>query len=205
MSSPTNILDTIDLKVGLQEALGISSYVGHPSYWHEVFNVGLPLAGGILVLSLFIGVFIVAAVDSGGSETGCWGLLALLLFIAFVVPSVSKYFSVEIADEARLTSAIEQSIPSDYVSKEVVDSFKKSGWEADCSNNKESLLCGGAKFDSVVPAHKENGEKADVTLELNYDDFLSANNVDDINMNSRIVAPGKPLSLTIDVVDSNKK
>lgn len=204
MSSLTNILDTIDLKVGLQDALGISSYVDHPSYWHEVFSLGIPLAGGILILSLFLGFSIVVAVE-GGSEEGCWGLLALLLFIAFIVPSVSKHFSVEIADGDGLTSAIEKSIPSDYVSKEVIDSFKKSGWEADCSNNKESLLCGGTKFDSVVPAHKENGEKADVTLELNYDNFLSANNVDDINMDSRIVAPGKPLSLTIDVVNTREK
>lgn len=118
---------------------------------------------------------------------------------------LSQYFSVEVTDEDRLTSAIEKSIPSDYVSKEVVNSFKKSGWEADCSNNKESLLCGGTKFDSVVPVHKENGEKADVTLTLNYDDFLSANNVDSINMDSRIVAPGKPLALTINVADATNE
>lgn len=71
-----------------------------------MFNVGLPLAGGILILSLIIGFTIVAAVD-GGSEEGCWGLLALLLFIIFVVPSISQLFSVEVTDEDRLTSAIE--------------------------------------------------------------------------------------------------
>ncbi len=194
-----SVLDTVELQVGLQKALGISPYIDHPSYWNEVFNRGLPLAGGILILSLIIGFTIVAAVE-GGSEEGCWGLLAFLLFIAFIVPSVSKHFSVEIADEGRLTSAIEQSIPSDYVSQEIRDSFAESGWAVDCADSEDSLLCGGTKLDTVVPAQRENGEKADVSLRINYDDFLDSNNVNSGNHDQRIVAPGEPLTITVDVV-----
>lgn len=194
-----SVLDTVELQVGLQKALGISPYIDHPSYWNEVFNRGLPLAGGILILSLIIGFTIVAAVE-GGSEEGCWGLLVFLLFIAFIVPSVSKHFSVEIADEGRLTSAIEQSIPSGYVSQEIRDSFAESGWAVDCADSEGSLLCGGTKLDTVVPAQRENGEKADVSLRINYDDFLDSNNVNSGNHGQRIVAPGEPLTINVDVV-----
>lgn len=194
-----SVLDAVELQVGLQKALGISSYIDHPSYWNEVFNRGLPLAGGILILSLIIGFTIVAAVE-GGSEEGCWGLLAFLLFIAFIVPSVSKHFSVEIADEGRLTSAIEQSIPSDYVSQEIRDSFAESGWAVDCADSEDSLLCGGTRLDTVVPAQRENGEKADVSLRINYDNFLDSNNVNSGNHDQRIVAPGEPLTINVDVV-----
>ena len=194
-----SVRDTVELQVGLQKALGISPYIDHPSYWNEVFNRGLPLAGGILILSLIIGFTIVAAVE-GGSEEGCWGLLAFLLFIAFIVPPVPKHFSVEIADEGRLTSAIEQSIPSDYVSQEIRDSFAESGWAVDCADSEDSLLCGGTKLDTVVPAQRENGEKADVSLRINYDDFLDSNNVNSGNHDQRIVAPGEPLTITVDVV-----
>lgn len=195
-----SVLDTVELQVGLQKALGISPYVDHPSYWDEVFNRGLPLACVILILSLIIGLTIMAVADSGGSEEGGWGLLAFLLFIAFIVPSVSKHFSVEIADEGRLTSAIEQSIPSDYVSQEIRDSFAESGWAVDCADSEDSLLCGGTRLDTVVPAQRENGEKADVSLRINYDNFLDSNNVNSGNHDQRIVAPGEPLTINVDVV-----
>lgn len=186
-----NVLNTVELQVGLQKALGISSYVDNPSYWSQFMPIGF-----VLVLGAFVAA--VAVFPASVGET-C-KFLAISIFVVFAVPFLMKISFIEITDEERLTSAIESSIPSDYVSQEIRDSFAESGWAVDCAGSEDSLLCGGTRLDTVVPAQRENGEKADVSLRINYDDFLDSNNVNSGNHDQRIVAPGEPLTINVDVV-----
>lgn len=174
---PTNILDTINLKMGLQDALGISSYVDHPSYWHEVFHVGLPLAGLILVLSLFIGLTIMAAIMCG----------------------ISQPDGIQAKDDDELSSALASAASEEEFSNEITKAFESHGWGTDCTNSRDSIICGGTNLKTPVPAYNNDGREDAVNFAIDTEKLRSDNNIHLEDKKSRTFLPGEKIVLHVDV------
>lgn len=193
-------LDSFIVKVGVQEPLNISDYATNAD--------PLPYIAIASVIMIPIIVFFSFEVFEDTRVGKAKPSNLMLLFAACILYPIMIMFCfvqpAEIFSQEGNTMppAIDRSVSDTEFNKAVNKAFTDQGWGADCTNSKDSIVCGGSDMGVPVPAYNNDGEQATIVLRIPDKQFLDDNGVTKDNKDSRVINPGEQLVFPIEVVDA---
>lgn len=191
-----DIMDTFTVQVGLDEAFKFSDYM-------EPNTFIIILAILITIFIIFIVKFITRGEFSFDDVISPFGLVMLAFYAVGIAWPLFTVFNEnpKIPYEDRLTSDIISKAHDDYLAKEIARKVESEGWMTDCSQSADSILCGGERLGTLVPARKDNGERTRIAVSFSYQYFLHNNGVNmlDVKLGDSIIKPGEPLTVTVEL------
>lgn len=193
-----DIMDTFTVQVGLDEAFKFSDYM-EP----RIFVLFLAI---LVIISIPPVTRAILRDEHGKIDIGSDDILIVFLFVICAPLGALQLFLMfnenpKIPDEDRLTSDIISKTHDDYLAKEIARKVESEGWITDCSQSADSILCGGERLGTLVPARKDNGERTRIAVSLSYQYFLHNNGVNmlDVKLGDSIIKPGEPLTVTVEL------
>lgn len=193
-----DIIDTFTVQVGLDEAFKFGDYM-EP----RVFALILAI---LVIISILPVTKAVLRDENGKVDIGSDNITFAFVFVICASLGALQFFAMfnekpKITDEDRLTSDIISKTHDDYLAKEITRKVESEGWVTDCSQSADSILCGGERLGTLVPARKDNGERTRIAVSLSYQYFLHNNGVNmlDVKLGDSIIKPGEPLTVTVEL------
>lgn len=191
-----DIIDTFTVQVGLDEAFKFGDYM-EP----RVFVLILAI---LVIISILPGIKAILRDEHGKVDIGSDNITFAFVFVICASLGALQFFAMfnakpKITDEDRLTGDIISKTHDDYLSREINRKVESEGWKLDCPESSDSILCGGKLPDMPIPAHKDNGEHANIAVSFFYRYFFQENgfNVVDTRLGDGVLKPGEPLTVTV--------
>lgn len=193
------VLDSFSVNMGIERSIDLGNF-----YENVAHGSMLIIQASVVFIPIIIALVVLLINDLKSVGIAKPGRLILLfissvLYFSAIMWGVSQPEVTQPKDNEELSSAIAGTVSEDEFSKKVTKEFESLGWGTDCTNSRDSIVCGGTNLKTPVPAYNNDGREATVNFAIDTEKLLDDNNIHLEDEKSRTFSPGKKIVLHVNV------
>lgn len=193
------VLDSFSVNMGVNNSIDLGNFYENVSHGSTLIIqasvIFIPII--IALVALLIGDFKIVGTASPGRLFTLF--VSGMMYMAAIMWGISQPDGIQAKDDDELSSALASAVSDEELSNEVIKAFESHGWGTDCTNSRDSIICGGTNLTTPAPAYNNDGREAAVNFAIDTEKLRSENNIHLEDKKSRTFSPGEKIELHVDV------